>query len=66
LHTGALPPEVLKQVQDGCTATLDRAIRPLVSSLGENHPFVRDLKNMVGRELPESADAFEKERWHDG
>ena len=62
----SLSPEVLEQMQNGCNATLGRAIHSLVGVLGEDHPFVNSLKTMVTAKLPESADDFAKEKWHDG
>ena len=54
----SLPPEVLGQVQEGCTATLGRAIRSLFSSLGENQPNLKNLSRIEGIRLIPPDPAF--------
>jgi hypothetical protein len=60
-----LPDAVKSQIQDRCDQTAGRAIRSLEPVLGTDHPITQRLFALVTSEtaLPESADAFNKEKW---
>ena len=58
-----LPSDVRNEFQTSCDQTLGRAIRSVVSLLGEDHNIVIQLKSMVKGELPDSPDDFKKSKW---
>jgi len=58
-----LPSDVREEFQSACDQTLGRALRSLVSALGEENKIVGKLKSMVKGILPESPDAFNKDKW---
>jgi len=58
-----LPPDVRSEFQRSCDRTLGRAVRSVLSFLGENHDVVVKLKSMVKGKLPDSADHFQKTKW---
>jgi hypothetical protein len=62
---GHLPDAVKSQIQDRCDQTAGRAVRSLETVLGADHPITKRLAAMVapGSTLPESADAFNKNKW---
>jgi len=58
-----LPSAVRAHIQDGCDATIGRAIRSLTAVLGETHTMIGKLKSLVAGSLPDSADDFQKTKW---
>jgi hypothetical protein len=62
---GHLPDAVKRQIQDRCDQTAGRAIRSLEPVIGADHPITRRLYTIMNpaRPLPESADAFDKNKW---
>lgn len=60
-----LPEPVKASLKDPCHQTAGRAIRSLEPVLGGDHPIVRRLWTLIipGTPLPESADAFHKQKW---
>jgi hypothetical protein len=56
----ALSPEVRGEIQDLCDRTLGRAVQSLVALLGEDHALVNKLKDLIGGEMPDSPDDFER------
>lgn len=58
-----LPSDVRNEFQTSCDQTLGRAIRSVVSLLGEDHNIVIQLKSMVKGELPDSPDDFQKRKY---
>ena len=62
---GHLPDAVKSHIRDRCDQTAGRAIRSLEPVLGTDHPIIKRLYAIVtpGSALPESADAFQKNKW---
>ena len=58
-----LPADIRGECQSSCDQTLGRAIRSLISALGEEHQIIARLQEMVKGELPDSADDFQKTKW---
>ena len=58
-----LPVDARKSIQPGCDRTIGRAIRSLVPILGESHELVVRLAALVEGPLPDSPDAFDKQKW---
>ncbi len=60
-----LPTEVLPEFQNFLNKTVGRAIYSLKDALGEDHELVSKLKPMIKgeRNLPTSADDFNKKKW---
>ena len=58
-----LPADILAEFQPSCDQTLGRAIRSLISALGEPQVLIDKLKEMIKGELPSSADDFQKTKW---
>ena len=58
-----LPADILDEFQSSCDRTIGRAIRSLISALGETHAVIGQLQKMVKGELPDSADDFQKTKW---
>jgi hypothetical protein len=56
----ALPEDVRAEVQDMCDGTIGRAVLSLIPVLGEDHPVVGTLKEMIRGKLPASPDDFDK------
>jgi hypothetical protein len=57
-----LPPEVKKEFQDLCDATVGRTIQSLLPSLGEGHEVIKKLKSLTVGNLPSSYDEFPNRR----
>jgi len=55
-----LAPDVLGEFQAACDRTLGRALKSIVSELGQEHEVIGKLEKMIAGELPDSADDFEK------
>jgi hypothetical protein len=62
---GRLDREVLAEIQPGLDQTLGRAIQSLISILGEDDGLVHRLQPLVAGPMPESADDFQKKKWHE-
>ena len=60
---GHLPSEVRDEFQPSLDMTIGRAIKSLISTLGEDSDLVRNLRSMVKGSMPRSADDFQKEKW---
>ena len=60
---GLLPEKALDEIQPSLDQTLGRAIRSLVSLLGEDHLIIQKLGSMVSGEMPESPYDFRKWKW---
>jgi hypothetical protein len=60
-----LPREVRDEIAPGLDQTLGRAIQSLIFVLGEDHSLVRKLKPLVAGSLPQSADDFQRTKWHE-
>ena len=59
-----LDEEVRQKIQPSLDKTLGRAIKSLIPKLGEHDEVIKKLKTMVEeKNLPESPDDFEKEKW---
>ena len=58
-----LPSEALGEFQPSIDFTIGRAIRSLITILGEGHEIIGKLQSMVAGNLPESADDFQKKKW---
>ena len=59
----SMPTDARDEIQSSLDRTLGRAIRSLMSTLGEEHEMVKKLNTMVVGPLPESADDFDKKKW---
>ena len=58
-----LPDRVREVVQPGCDQTLGRAVLSLSAILGADHPLVERLGGLVKGRMPDSPDAFDKDKW---
>ena len=58
-----MPSEALSEFQPAIDFTIGRAIRSLISILGERHDVIGKLQSMVAGSLPETADDFQKKKW---
>jgi len=60
---GHLPSKVCDEIQPLVDQTLGRALKSLMSVLGEHHEIITRLASMVKGTIPESADEFQKKKW---
>jgi hypothetical protein len=58
-----LPADIRGEFQSSCDRTLGRAMRSLISALGEEQEIIAKLQEIVKGELPDSADDFQKTKW---
>ncbi|MBW2609436.1 MAG: hypothetical protein JRC68_03720 [Deltaproteobacteria bacterium] len=58
-----IPSEAIDEFQSLLDGTLGRAIRSLMTILGDEHAIIGKLKSMVKGRLPESPDDFQKKKW---
>ena len=58
-----MPSEALGEFQPAIDFTIGRAIRSLISVLGEGHEIIGKLTSMVSGSLPATADDFQKGKW---
>ncbi|MFC1869169.1 hypothetical protein ACFL0H_13715 [Thermodesulfobacteriota bacterium] len=58
-----LPVKTQSEIQSSLDQTIGRAIRSIVSILGEENEMVLKLHTMVKGPLPKSADDFQKKKW---
>jgi len=60
-----LPSDVRDEIQPGLDQTLGRAIRSMISMLGEDNALVSKLQPLVAGPMPKSADDFQRRKWHE-
>jgi hypothetical protein len=60
-----LPSDIRVEIQPGLDQTLGRAMRSMISVLGEDNGLVRKLQPLVAGPMPKSADDFQTRKWHE-
>lgn len=60
-----IPDQILPRLQPSIDQTLGRALKSVTGLLGADHDFALQIKGMIKGPVPESPDAFKKEKWFD-
>ena len=58
-----LPDRIRQAIQPGCNQTIGRAVLSLSAILGADHSVVERLGGLVKGRMPDSPDAFDKDKW---